>query len=442
MGICKVKPAVFLDRDGVINQLVWNPTTREYESPHDVRDMKLQPGALQALRDLQQQGWELILISNQPSYAKGKTTLEEIKAIQAKLHAWLTEAGIRFRAYYYCYHHPQGIVPDYSGACECRKPNPYFVHKAVAEHCLDAKNSWLVGDQDSDILCGQNAGLRTILLTETRSRKKRGQSRPDYTAANLAAAAAILSKYQEARTGEHMKAKAKLKIKIFADGANIGEMKKAYAEGVVKGFTTNPTLMRKAGVSDYEKFAAEVLREIRDLPISFEVFADDLATMEKEARQIASWGKNVNIKIPITNTQGLSTVPLIKKLSAEGLCINVTAMLTLPQVREVARALHKKTPAIVSVFAGRIADTGRDPMPLMRKAAEILKAKPKAELLWASSRELLNVFQAQSCGCRIITVTPDILKKMALIGMDLQELSLDTVKMFQRDASAAGYTLL
>lgn len=233
-----------------------------------------------------------------------------------------------------------------------------------------------------------------------------------------------------------------LKIKLFADGADLSAMKEAYREGVVKGFTTNPTLMKKAGITDYEAFAKDVLSEITDLPISFEVFSDEFETMEQEARKIASWGPNVNIKIPITNTKGESSVPLIKKLSADGLSLNVTAILTLEQVKEVAGALTDGVKSIVSVFAGRIADTGRDPVPYMTEAAAILKSRPSVELLWASSRELLNIFQAEQCGCHIITVTNDILKKLSMVGKDLTALSLDTVKMFYHDARSSGYRLL
>lgn len=232
-----------------------------------------------------------------------------------------------------------------------------------------------------------------------------------------------------------------IKIKLFADGADISAMKEAYKEGVVKGFTTNPTLMKKAGVTDYQTFATAVLSEITDLPISFEVFSDEFDEMEQEAYKIASWGHNVNVKIPITNTKGESSIPLIKKLSSNGLSLNITAILTLEQVEAISKVLSPKVKSIVSVFAGRIADTGRDPVPIMKKSAEILQSNPSAELLWASSRELLNVFQAESCNCHIITVTNDILKKLALINRDLVELSLDTVKMFYKDAQSAGYKI-
>ncbi|MEP7145752.1 MAG: transaldolase [bacterium] len=230
-----------------------------------------------------------------------------------------------------------------------------------------------------------------------------------------------------------------LKIKIFADGANVTEMKKIYSEGIVKGFTTNPTLMKKDGVKDYVEFAKDVLSEIKNMPISFEVFTDDFDSMERQAEEIASWGDNVYIKIPVTNTKGEPAYDLIKKLSSAGMKLNVTAILTIDQVEKVSENIHKHTPVIISMFAGRIADTGRDPIPYVNKSIEILKGLPNAELLWASSREVLNIFQAEECGCQIITVTNDILKKLVMYDKDLEELSLDTVKMFYNDAKSAGY---
>ena len=233
-----------------------------------------------------------------------------------------------------------------------------------------------------------------------------------------------------------------LNIKLFADGADINLMKKLYKEGFIKGFTTNPTLMRKDNVTDYERFAKDVLKEIPDLPISFEVFSDEFDIMEKQARKIAKWGNNVNVKIPITNTKGELSTGLIRKLSADGISLNVTAILTIEQVKAVAHVISPSSKTIVSIFAGRIADTGRDPLPMMKEAVAILKPNHNAELLWASSRELLNIFQADCCGCHIITVTIDILKKIPIIGKSLKELSLDTVKMFYNDALAAGFKLL
>lgn len=232
-----------------------------------------------------------------------------------------------------------------------------------------------------------------------------------------------------------------IKIKLFGDGADLKTMESLYSEGLVSGFTTNPTLMKSAGVTDYEAFAKSVLQRIPDAPISFEVFSDDLEGMEREARKITSWGKNVYVKIPVTNTKGESTAPLIKKLSDAGLRLNVTAILTVEQVKTVADALSHSTPSIVSVFAGRIADTGRDPVETMKTARKILEPNKNAELLWASSRELLNIMQAEACGCHIITVTNELLKKTKMVGKDLDELSLDTVKMFYNDAKSVGYKL-
>jgi transaldolase len=232
-----------------------------------------------------------------------------------------------------------------------------------------------------------------------------------------------------------------LKIEIYADGADLNDMLAALKQPYIKGFTTNPTLMRKAGVSDYEGFARKVLTHITELPISFEVFSDDFDEMERQALKINSWGKNVYVKIPITDTKGRSAAPLVGRLAAAGVKLNVTAILTIKQVKDVAAVLNKDVPAIVSVFARRIADTGVDPLPIMKESLQILKPLPKAKLLWASPRELLNLVQADQMGCHVITVTSDILKKLPMIGKDLAELSLDTVKMFYDDAQKAGFKL-
>ena len=234
---------------------------------------------------------------------------------------------------------------------------------------------------------------------------------------------------------------ANLKVKLFADGADLAGMKEMYANPMIKGFTTNPTLMRKAGVQDYKTFAHQVLEAIPDRPISFEVFADEFDAMEHQAIEIASWGKNVNVKIPVTNTRRQFSGPLIERLSKAGVTLNVTAVMSLDQVQRITKCLAPDTPAIISVFAGRIADTGRDPIPLMAEAVKIMRARPKAELIWASPRELLNIFHADSIGCHIITATNDILKKLSLVGKDLEHYSLDTVEMFYKDAQAAGYKI-
>ena len=232
-----------------------------------------------------------------------------------------------------------------------------------------------------------------------------------------------------------------LKVKIFADGADKAEMLEMYAKPWIKGFTTNPTLMNRAGIKDYEAFAREIVKAIPDRPLSFEVFSDDFAEMERQALKIREWGDNVYVKIPVTNTRGQSSCPLIKRLAAAGVKQNVTALMPLSQVRDVAAALAEGPSSYISVFAGRIADTGRDPVPHMAAAVEIMRPYPQLECIWASPRELLNVFHAETIGCHIITATGDILEKMKYLQRDLDEFSLETVKMFRSDAVKAGYEL-
>ena len=233
----------------------------------------------------------------------------------------------------------------------------------------------------------------------------------------------------------------RLRVKIFADGADLDGIVRMAANPLIKGFTTNPTLMRKAGVGDYEKFARQVLEAVPDRPVSFEVFADDFPEMIRQAKVIASWGRNVNVKIPVTNTRRKFAGSVIRQLSEAGVKLNVTAVLTVEQVKQIAEHLVPETPAIISVFAGRIADTGVDPVPIMQAAREALTSHPRAALLWASPRELLNIFQADEVGCHIITATNDVLAKLSLVGKDLDDYSLETVQMFRRDAVAAGYEI-
>lgn len=233
----------------------------------------------------------------------------------------------------------------------------------------------------------------------------------------------------------------KLNVKIFADGADKAGILEMYGKPYIKGFTTNPTLMNKAGITDYKAFAKDILKEIKDLPISFEVFSDDFDDMERQAMEIASWGDNVYVKIPVTNTKQENCYTLVKNLSCQKVKLNITAIMTLKQIRDVVFSLDPKVPSYISVFAGRIADTGYDPLSLMGAAVEILKIAPASELIWASPRELLNIFQANDIGCHIITVTNDILKKLSLVGYDLDEYSLDTVKMFYNDALNAGFSI-
>ena len=234
---------------------------------------------------------------------------------------------------------------------------------------------------------------------------------------------------------------AELDVKIFADGADKAAMVQMAGEPFIQGLTTNPTLMRKAGISDYRAFALDVLEEIREKPVSFEVFSDEFGEMERQADEIASWGLNVYVKIPVTNTRGEPAFELIERLTKKGVKVNVTAIMTPAQVETVVNRLNPEVASYVSVFAGRIADTGRDPVPLMSAAVDLVSANPKAELIWASPRELLNIFQADAIGCHIITATQGVLKKLGLVGKDLDEFSLETVKMFHDDAASAGFHL-
>lgn len=233
----------------------------------------------------------------------------------------------------------------------------------------------------------------------------------------------------------------KLNVKLFADGADKSSMLEMYSKSHIKGLTTNPTLMKKAGISDYEKFSKDILETITDKSLSLEVFSDELHEMKRQALEITKWAENVYVKIPISNTKNESTINLIKELSDNGVKLNITAIMTMNQVEGVVNALNKDVPAFISIFAGRIADTGRDPMPLMKDAVKLAKEKPVSEILWASTREVYNIFQAEQCGCQIITVPNDILNKLKNVGYDLDQYSLDTVKMFYNDALEAGYSL-
>jgi transaldolase len=232
-----------------------------------------------------------------------------------------------------------------------------------------------------------------------------------------------------------------LSVKIFADGADKDQIRNASANPLIKGFTTNPTLMRKSGVTNYAAFAREVIEIIPNHSLSLEVFADDLHEMERQAREIATWGKNLYVKVPISNTKGESTAPILESLSKDGIKINVTALMTEAQVMSTVEALSADVPSYISVFAGRVADTGIDPIPLMRRSLSIMEAAPESELIWASPREVLNVVQASEIGCHIITVTYDILNKLNSLGKDLDAFSLDTVKMFYSDASDSGFSI-
>src|SRR5262245_27305450 len=418
------QPAVFLDRDGVINANV--ARDGRPVAPTTLEDFAFLPGVEDAVRRLKSAGLLVIVVTNQPDVGSGRTPRAVVEAMHDLVRARLGVDDIKM-----CTH------VDADG-CTCRKPKPGMILAATAEHGIDLSRSYVVGDRWRDVDAGRAAGCLTILVDNgyepDRSR------RADAVVRSLPQAVDYIT---DTMRGTRMPVSSveRLKVKIFADGADLKTMKEAAANPLIKGFTTNPTLMRQAGVNDYKAFAHEVLKAIPDRPISFEVFADDLPTMEDQAREIASWGENVYVKIPVSNTKGEFTGPLIATLSRAGIKLNVTAIMTLEQVARVGEALADAVPAVVSVFAGRIADTGRDPVPHMKEALSLLRGRPKAELLWASPREVLNIFQADEIGCHIITVTNDHIKKLALVGKDLVEYSKETVVMFYRDAQAAGYSI-
>lgn len=415
--------AVFLDRDGVIVV----PEFRDGRSfaPRRLEDFRFYPEAGESLRRLKDAGYLLVVVSNQPDVGAGLVSPD----VLAEMNRVLLER-FPIDAIKVCTH-------TRADNCTCRKPRADLLLEAARELAIDCAESFMVGDRASDIAAGEAAACRTVFIDLGYSAEPK-PSHADHVVNSLADAADIIL---GAATDSGVKTVHQLKIKLFADGADFDGMMAMTRNPLVKGFTTNPTLMRKAGVTDYEAFARKVLAAIPELPVSFEVFADDFAGMIEQAREIATWGPNVYVKIPVMNTQAAFTGQVIRTLSEEGVALNVTAIMTTDQVRVIADALSPETPAIVSVFAGRVADTGRDPIPHMHDCLTALAARPKAELLWASPRELLNIFQADEAGCHIITATNDLIAKLALVGKDLTEYSRETVEMFYRDATSAGFAI-
>lgn len=417
--------AVFLDRDGVINANV----VRDGKpvAPTSVDDFRIFPGVEDAVRGLKDAGYLIVVVTNQPDVRTGRTSRETLEAMHAEIRRRMPVDDILA-----CFHTD-------ADNCGCRKPKPGLLTQAAAKWGIDLKESFMIGDRWRDVEAGQAVGCLTFLVDYGYEQEK--PCNPDFRVGTLAEAAKII--LASGTRGASMRATnvEALKIKIFADGADIENIKTFAKNPLVKGFTTNPTLMRQAGVSDYKAFALEALKVVPDRPISFEVFADDLPTMEQQAREIATWGRNVYVKIPVMNTKTEFTGPILSSLSKSGIKLNVTAIMTVEQVSNIADALADNVPAVISVFAGRIADTGRDPIPLMTECLKVLQKRPQAELLWASPREVLNIFQGDDLGCHIITVTPDHLKKLSLVGKNLDEYSRETVNMFYKDAQSAGYTI-
>jgi transaldolase len=422
-----VRRAVFLDRDGVLNDaVVHNGLPHPPASLADLRIPDQVPGLIARLRAA---GFLAIGVTNQPDVARGRQTRQTADALNdAVLRATSLDAML------VCYH-------DDVDGCQCRKPAPGLLEAAALRYGIALPASFMVGDRWRDVEAGRRASCRTVFI-DYDYREAKPMPPADTTVRSLEEGVAwMLDPSRSPRQQEWIPNPAALRVKLFADGADKAGMLAMYRNPLIAGFTTNPTLMRQAGVSDYAAFAREIVTAIPDRPISFEVFSDEFEEMERQAHLIAAWASNVYVKIPITNTRRESSTPLVARLAGAGIKVNVTAILTLAQVRDACQALAGGPPAVVSVFAGRIADTGRDPVPMMAAARELTRMGPNIELLWASPRELLNIFQADAVGCDIITATGSILSKLDAVGKELDAFSLETVKMFRDDAVKAGFAL-
>jgi transaldolase len=418
--------AVFLDRDGVLVV----PQMRDGRSfaPRRLEDFHFYPAAKETLHRLKAAGYLLVVVTNQPDVGHGLISRSTIDAMHDRLLRELPIDRIEV-----CCH-------TQAASCACRKPKPGMLLDAARECGIDLESSFMVGDRASDVAAGQAAGCKTIFIDLDYASELKPQTR-DHSVRAIAEAGDIILGMTLNNRRLSMPPVEDLKVKIFADGADLKGILDMHRNPLIAGFTTNPTLMRKAGITDYQAFARELLEKVTKHPVSFEVFADDFPTMISQARAIASWGKNVNVKIPVMTTKGEFTGPVLRALASERVKLNVTAIMTTEQVRAVTEVLDPSVPAIVSVFAGRIADTGIDPVPHMIECKKILAARPKAELLWASPRELLNIFQANQIGCHIITCTNDLITKLNLVGKDLVEYSRETVQMFYRDAAASAFSI-
>jgi transaldolase len=333
---------------------------------------------------------------------------------------------------------------DDDDRCDCRKPLPGLLLQGARTFDIDLARSVMVGDRWRDIGAGRAAGCSTVFI-DNRYDEARPDG-PDIIATSLASVVSEILRMTMGNATLHHEAisaldASNLQVEIYADGANREAIVELAANPLIKGFTTNPTLMRAAGVTDYERFARDVVAAVPTMPVSFEVFADDFDEMERQARLISTWGDQVYVKIPVTDTRGQPTARVVSTLSEEGVKLNVTALFTVDQVRRVTGELAGGPSAFISVFAGRIADSGRDPIPIMKDSLEVMAPHANLRLIWASPREVLNIVQADEIGCHVITVTHDLLKKLSSLGKDLDEFSLDTVRMFHGDAATAGFTL-
>jgi transaldolase len=423
------RAAVFIDRDGVLNDSVVIDGLPH--PPRDVSELRISDGAVEACRQLRRAALLLVGVSNQPDIARGTLSQHALDTINDEV-----TRRVGLDALFVCPH-------DDADKCDCRKPLPGLLLRAARTMDIDLTRSVMIGDRWRDVEAGRAAGCGTIFVDNNYSERKPDGA--DAVVTGLEDAVPYILRMTGRGTGADETGAAfefeRLKVEIFADGADRDAILALAGNPIIRGFTTNPTLMRTAGVRDYEQFAREVTSAIPDMPISFEVFADEHHEMERQALRIATWGDNVYVKIPVTNTRGAATEHLIQRLRDKGVKLNITALFTPDQVRWVSETLDDGPPSFISVFAGRIADTGRDPVPMMVECLAIMAPHPNQRLIWASPREILNVIQADEIGCHVITVTHDLLKKLSSLGKGLDEFSLDTVRMFHDDAVASGFSL-
>jgi transaldolase len=383
--------AFFFDRDGILNKAIVK--NRKPYSPKFPHQLEKNYEILNLIKHLKKNKFIIIVITNQPELSRGG--LFKYSSIFMN---FLIEKYFLIDEIFVCGHNKKD-------RCNCRKPKNGMLISAAKKWNIDFKKSFLIGDRWKDIEAGNSVGCKTIYI--------------DYNFK--------MNKFNN--------------TKIFADGADFNEMIKLSKTSFVKGLTTNPSLMRKNGISDYESFAKKILKKIKKKPLSFEVFSDNIDEMKEQALKINSWGKNIYVKIPITNTKKKSTAKLIKYLTSKNIKVNVTAVMTLKQVKEVLKNLNPKIPSYISIFAGRIADTGRDPVPTMQAALKLMKKNKNCELIWASTREIYNIYQSSQIKCHIITVTADLIRKFPLLNYNLERYSLDTVKGFRSDAVKSKFKI-
>lgn len=431
------RPLILLDRDGVLNKMVIEPEHGVADSPLHPSQVVLMAGVAEALARLTEAGYGLVVVSNQPAAAKGKTSRENLEAVHARVIAQACARGARILGSHVCWHRAEDD-------CSCRKPAVGLLQAALQAHPEHARaGAWMVGDGLTDVQAGRTLGLHTAFIGKmfcAACKQLDDTVGPaDHIAPHLPAFVDHLLGTAATPVGPLASA---LRVRVFADGADLVTLRRRAADPRIAGFTTNPSLARKAGVNGYERFAREALAVAEGRPLSIEVVADDADTIAAQARRIHGWGDNAYVKIPVTTSRGEPLWPLAGRLSQEGVKINLTALLPLWQVAQAAEVFRGGAPSIVSVLAGRVADAGIDPVGHMRAARAICRAAdPAIELLWASPREVYNVVQADHIGVDIITLTDDLLCKLHLLGGDLDAVSLDTVRGLKADADLGGLLL-